>query len=69
VGPTWAGLNLVPRRGREAFSRFMGFDRALLDTDRAARVAYEARAAASAPATDAVLAEATEPDPRAPATA
>ena len=57
IGPTWLGMNLIPRRGREALARALRFDRALLDTDRAARAAYEARAAASAPAADAVIAE------------
>jgi NAD(P)-dependent dehydrogenase (short-subunit alcohol dehydrogenase family) len=57
IGPTWAGLNVLPRRVRDAFTRALRIDRALLDTDRAARVAYEARAAASAPAAEAVIAE------------
>jgi NAD(P)-dependent dehydrogenase (short-subunit alcohol dehydrogenase family) len=57
VGPTWAGLNVVPRRAREAVARALGFDRALLDADLSARVAYEARAAASAPAADAIIEE------------
>jgi len=49
IGPTWAALQIVPRRAREAFARALKLDRALLDADRAARAAYEARAAASAP--------------------
>jgi NAD(P)-dependent dehydrogenase (short-subunit alcohol dehydrogenase family) len=53
IGPTWAVLNLVPRRAREAMGRALKIDRALTDADRAARAAYEARAAASAPAADA----------------
>ena len=57
IGPTWALLNLVPRRAREAIGRALKIDRALLDADRGARAAYEARAAASAPATEAVIAE------------
>ena len=57
IGPTWAGMNVVPRRAREALARAMNFDRALRDADHAARAAYEARAAASAPAADAVIAE------------
>jgi NAD(P)-dependent dehydrogenase (short-subunit alcohol dehydrogenase family) len=57
IGPTWAGMNVIPRRAREALARALHFDRALRDTDRAARAAYEARAAASAPAADAVIAE------------
>src|SRR4051794_6642661 len=70
IGPTWAGMNLIPRRAREALARALHFDRALRDTDRSARAAYEARAAASAPAADAVIAEAAaEPEARAQAAA
>src|SRR5918995_1745555 len=57
IGPTLATVNLLPRRAREAIGRALKLDRALLDVDRGARVAYEARAAASAPATDAAIAE------------
>ena len=57
IGPTWALLNLVPRRARDAIGRALKIDRALLDADRGARAAYEARAAASAPAAEAVIAE------------
>jgi NAD(P)-dependent dehydrogenase (short-subunit alcohol dehydrogenase family) len=57
IGPTWAVMNLVPRRARDAVGRALKIDRALLDADRGARAAYEARAAASAPATEAVIAE------------
>jgi NAD(P)-dependent dehydrogenase (short-subunit alcohol dehydrogenase family) len=49
IGPTWAVLQLLPRRGREAVGRALRLDRVLLDADRDARAAYEARAAASAP--------------------
>ena len=49
IGPTWASLQIVPRRAREAVARALKLDRALRDADRAARAAYEARAAASAP--------------------
>jgi short-subunit dehydrogenase len=52
IGPTWAALQVVPRRARETIARALRIDRALLDADRAARAAYEARAAASAPAAD-----------------
>jgi NAD(P)-dependent dehydrogenase (short-subunit alcohol dehydrogenase family) len=62
IGPTWAGLNMIPRRAREAIARALGFDRALLEADRAARAAYEARAAASAPAADAIIPDAEEPE-------
>ena len=65
IGPTWAAMNLLPRRAREALARALRFDRALRDADHAARAAYEARAAASAPAADAVVAEAAaEPEAR-----
>ncbi len=60
IGPTWALMNLVPRRARDAVGRALKIDRALLDADRGARVAYEARAAASAPAAEAVIAETAE---------
>jgi NAD(P)-dependent dehydrogenase (short-subunit alcohol dehydrogenase family) len=52
IGPTVAVTNLLPRRVREAIGRALKIDRALLDADRGARAAYEARAAASAPAAD-----------------
>jgi NAD(P)-dependent dehydrogenase (short-subunit alcohol dehydrogenase family) len=42
----------LPRRAREAVARAIGADGALLGTDRAARAAYEARAARSAPAAE-----------------
>jgi NAD(P)-dependent dehydrogenase (short-subunit alcohol dehydrogenase family) len=65
IGPTLAVTNLLPRRMREALGRMLKVDRASRDADRGARAAYEARAAASAPATDAVIAEsAAEPDAR-----
>jgi NAD(P)-dependent dehydrogenase (short-subunit alcohol dehydrogenase family) len=57
IGPIWAFFNLVPRRVREAVGGARGLDRALLDADLGARAAYEARAAASAPATEIVIAE------------
>ena len=49
IGPTWAVLQILPRRGREAVGRALRLDRVLLDADRDARAVYEARAAASAP--------------------
>jgi NAD(P)-dependent dehydrogenase (short-subunit alcohol dehydrogenase family) len=58
IGPTLALTNLLPRRPREALSRALKLDRVLRDADRGARIAYEARAAASAPAADTVIAEA-----------
>ena len=65
IGPAWALTNLLPRRARDAAARALKLDRALRDADRGARTAYEARAAASAPATEPVIAEsAADPDPR-----
>jgi len=49
IGRTWAAMQIVPRRAREAIARALRIDRALLDADRDARAVYEARAAASAP--------------------
>ena len=46
-------MNLVPRRARDFVGRALKLDRALVDADHTARAAYEARAAASAPAADA----------------
>jgi NAD(P)-dependent dehydrogenase (short-subunit alcohol dehydrogenase family) len=64
IGPTWALFNLVPRRSREAISRALKIDRATRDADARARTAYEARAAASAPAAEAIVAEAaTDEEP------
>ena len=57
IGPTWAVVNLLPRRAREALGRALKIDRALMQADHGARAAYEARAAASAPAAEAVIAE------------
>ncbi len=50
AGVIWTGA-VVPRRMREAVSRAMNSN-SVKDTDAAARAAYEARAAASAPAAD-----------------
>ena len=58
IGPTLAMSNLLPRRAREALGRLLKIDTALTQADHAARAAYEARAAASAPAAEAVIAEA-----------
>jgi len=54
IGPTWAILNLVPRRARDAFGRALKIDRVLVEADHGARAAYEARAAASAPSVEAL---------------
>jgi NAD(P)-dependent dehydrogenase (short-subunit alcohol dehydrogenase family) len=52
TGPLVALGSALPRRAREALVRVLKADEALLKTDRAAREAYEARAAASAPAAE-----------------
>jgi NAD(P)-dependent dehydrogenase (short-subunit alcohol dehydrogenase family) len=52
TGPLVALGSALPRRLREALTRALKADQALLKTDRAARAAYEARAAASAPAAE-----------------
>jgi len=52
VGVTWATMNLVPRRARDLVGRALKIDRALTEADHNARAAYEARAAASAPAAE-----------------
>jgi NAD(P)-dependent dehydrogenase (short-subunit alcohol dehydrogenase family) len=57
VAPTWVLSNLLPRRARDVLGRALKLDRALVDADRSARARYEARAAASAPATEIVIAE------------
>ena len=52
TGPLVAIGSALPRRAREGLVRLLKADEALLKTDRAARAAYEARAAASAPAAE-----------------
>jgi NAD(P)-dependent dehydrogenase (short-subunit alcohol dehydrogenase family) len=52
TGPLIALGAAIPRRVREAVARALKADQALLKTDRAARAAYEARAAHSAPAAE-----------------
>jgi NAD(P)-dependent dehydrogenase (short-subunit alcohol dehydrogenase family) len=52
TGPLIAFGAAIPRRAREAVARALKADQALLKTDRRARAAYEARAAASAPAAE-----------------
>jgi NAD(P)-dependent dehydrogenase (short-subunit alcohol dehydrogenase family) len=52
TGPLVSLGAALPRRVREAVARALGADQALLKTDRSARAAYEARAAASAPAAE-----------------
>ncbi len=52
TGPLVAIGAALPRRAREGLVRLLKADEALLKTDRSAREAYEARAAASAPAAE-----------------
>jgi NAD(P)-dependent dehydrogenase (short-subunit alcohol dehydrogenase family) len=51
-GPLIQITSPLPRRWREAIGRWLKADQSLLKADRSARVAYEARAAASAPAAE-----------------
>ena len=51
-GPLIQITSPLPRRWREAIGRWLKADHSLLQADRSARVAYEARAAASAPAAE-----------------
>jgi len=51
-GPLIQLTSPLPRRAREAIGRWLKADQSLLKADRSAREAYEARAAASAPAAD-----------------
>ena len=51
-GPLVQLTSPLPRRAREAIGRWLKADQSLLKADRSARAAYEARAAASAPAAD-----------------
>jgi len=52
TGPLVALGSALPLRAREGLVRLLKADEALLKTDRSAREAYEARAAASAPAAE-----------------
>ena len=51
-GPLVQLGTLLPRRVREAMTRWLKADQSLLNADRGARAGYEARAAASAPAAE-----------------
>jgi hypothetical protein len=57
LGPLGAVVGLLPRTARDAVSRLFKVDRVLVEVDQQARAGYEARAAASAPAAEAVVAE------------
>ena len=57
IGPIVAVMSLLPRRAREGVTRLLRADQLLATPDRQARAAYEARAAASAPAAEVVVEE------------
>jgi short-subunit dehydrogenase len=54
LGPSTKLLALLPRRVQDALGRLVKSDEVMSRADQAARAAYEARAAASAPAADAI---------------
>jgi NAD(P)-dependent dehydrogenase (short-subunit alcohol dehydrogenase family) len=54
LGPTTKFVALLPRRVQDALTRLFKSDEVMSRADSAARAAYEARAAASAPAADAI---------------
>jgi hypothetical protein len=57
IGPMVALTAMLPRRGREAFGRFLRADKVLSSFDAGARARYDARAAVSAPAAEVIVAE------------
>ena len=57
IGATVRFRNLLPRRAADALERMVKADRALVAPDRTARVAYEARMAATAARADTPVAE------------
>jgi NAD(P)-dependent dehydrogenase (short-subunit alcohol dehydrogenase family) len=54
LGPTSKFVALLPRGAQDALGRLFKSDEVMSQADRSARAAYEARAAASAPAADAI---------------
>jgi NAD(P)-dependent dehydrogenase (short-subunit alcohol dehydrogenase family) len=54
LGPTTKFVALLPRRVQDALARLFKSDEVMSNADHTARAAYEARAAASAPAADAI---------------
>jgi NAD(P)-dependent dehydrogenase (short-subunit alcohol dehydrogenase family) len=54
LGPTTKLVALLPRRAQDVLTRLLKSDEVMSNADSAARAAYEARAAASAPAADAI---------------
>ena len=54
LGPTVRLVALLPRRAQDAITRLLKSDEVMISADHSARAAYEARAAASAPAAEAV---------------
>ena len=57
IGPIVAVMSVLPRRAREGVTRLLRADQLLASPDRGARAAYEARAAASAPAAEVIVEE------------
>ena len=55
IGPIVAFFGILPRRAREGAARLLKSDQVLTHVDERARAAYEARAAASAPAAEVVI--------------
>jgi NAD(P)-dependent dehydrogenase (short-subunit alcohol dehydrogenase family) len=62
-GALYKVLTLLPRGAREGLGRLMKVDKLMLEVDHGARRAYEERAAASEPGTEAGDAPAAEPAP------
>jgi NAD(P)-dependent dehydrogenase (short-subunit alcohol dehydrogenase family) len=54
LGPTTKFVALLPRRAQDALARLFKSDEVMSNADTAARAAYEARAAASAPAAEVI---------------
>jgi len=57
IGTINSLVGLLPRRARDGVARALKVDRVLVQVDASARAKYEARAAASAPATEVVVDE------------
>jgi NAD(P)-dependent dehydrogenase (short-subunit alcohol dehydrogenase family) len=62
-GGLYRFLQLLPRGWREGIGRLMKVDKLMLEVDHGARRAYEQRAAASEPSTDATPAEQSDAEP------
>jgi len=57
IAPIVTFFAILPRRAREGAGRLLKADQVLMAADRDARASYEARAAASAPAAEVIVAE------------